>query len=192
MIESIPTSLIVIVIAGAFLSGLASLGNVNYVYFKHQLFGAGGAALAIIGTVLMGFSLWSNIQVEIAGSKVVLQRVAEAIAEEPELAETVVAQAIQKKPELGVALVQELGEQNPDSLVAAFAGSRPDLAAKAIDGLIREDPQFGVMLAQKLQPPPENRVNASNEEITTEQQLRYLLRNRAIALEEPDTADDGA
>ena len=45
--------------------GSAVLGSVCYVWVRQQVFGMGGTVLSAFGTVLIGLSVWSNIQITI-------------------------------------------------------------------------------------------------------------------------------
>ena len=54
-----------IVIIIGLLAGLLMVATVCSVFYKSQVFGLGGSALSMLGTVLIGMSIWSNISFKI-------------------------------------------------------------------------------------------------------------------------------
>ncbi len=48
--------------------GLMMIATVCIVYYKHQTFGLGGSTLALLGTILIGMSVWSNIKVSVGAN----------------------------------------------------------------------------------------------------------------------------
>lgn len=117
-IDQIPTSLVISVIVVALVVGVICIATINIVWFKKQVFGAGGSVLSFCGLVLIGLSVWGNVQFEGAGIKLSLQNISQQIAnEDPESAGVLLNEVIQKNPELGQQLVQEVASKNP-TLVA--------------------------------------------------------------------------
>ena len=54
-----------IVTAVGLLIGSVLMLSVCFVFIRHRFFGPGGAALSILGAILIGMSVWSNINVSV-------------------------------------------------------------------------------------------------------------------------------
>ena len=54
-----------IVIGIGLFAGLFMVATVCTVFYKTQIFGLGGSALSMLGTVLIGMSVWSNISFKV-------------------------------------------------------------------------------------------------------------------------------
>lgn len=111
--ETLPSWLITVVISTALIVGSVSVGTSNVVWFRKQIFGTGGSILTFSGVLLIGLSIWGNIQLEGNGWKLNLKRIASEIKENPEQAMSILGNAAKANPDLAVILKAQQVSSNP-------------------------------------------------------------------------------
>jgi len=111
--EPLPIWLVISVISVALVSGIACISTSNIVWYRKQIFATGGTVLSLSGVILIGLSVWGNVQIEAEGWKINLKRVATALSNNPEAATAVISEAIQSDPSLASQLTRQLFSDYP-------------------------------------------------------------------------------
>ena len=138
LVEPIPAWMSMVVITVALVIGAISICTSNVVWFRHRVFGSGGTILTFSGIVLIGLSVWGNVQIEGEGWKLNLERMAAMVAENPESLNAAITEAVKTDPEVGKQLIYHFVEAHPqllsDSIVKS-AHSLPVLQAQITNTL---------------------------------------------------------
>lgn len=117
------------VFAVGMILGIVALLGVLYVWIKRQVFGTGGSILSIVGFLLVGLSLWSNVKVAGPGMSLEFNRLENRVADIEEntdvISEEVVktAEKLETTSQQFISLTQQL-ETMPGIRGAAFEGVR--------------------------------------------------------------------
>ncbi|QVL42798.1 MAG: hypothetical protein KFB92_15355 [Alcanivorax sp.] len=119
--EPIPSWLVITVIVIALFAGISCITTSNLVWFRHRLFGVGGSILSFCGVVLIGLSVWGNIQIEGKGWKLNLERVAEALENNPEAVQELISEIARTDSKLSFELAREIIAKNSPASIDTVA-----------------------------------------------------------------------
>lgn len=119
--------------------GIAVIVSVLWVWLRRQVFGTGGAVLSAIGVLLVGLSIYSNVQISGAGIQIQVQRLADQVNEVHETTGVISEQVInvadnaQTTQNQFLALTEELRSVPSISEAELEQVRQPVLEARPID-----------------------------------------------------------